>query len=36
MAAIPSRLPSAKRFGDEIADLERKEYEALVDARAEK
>ena len=36
MAKIPSRLPTSKPFGEQIADLDRMEYEALVDARAEK
>ena len=36
MASIPNSLPRPKRIGAHIPDLERKEYEDLVDARAEK
>ena len=36
MAKIPNKLPSSKPFADQVVDLDRKEYETLVDARAEK
>lgn len=36
MPTIPNALPKARRFGGQIADLERGEYEEIVDARAEK
>jgi endonuclease G len=36
MAKIPNRLPASKPLGGQVADLDRKEYEILVDARAEK